>query len=56
MHTSLGLYFGIDFHLTQKAIKEYTPTNMRSANREKGDKTLVLDTYNANPSSMKVSL
>ena len=54
--TSLGLYFGIDFHLIKKAIEEYTPTNMRSQIVKKGDKTLVLDTYNANPSSMKVSL
>ena len=29
---------------------------MRSQIVKKGDKTLVLDTYNANPSSMKVSL
>ena len=54
--TSLGLYFGIDFNLIKKAIEEYTPSNMRSQIVKKGDKTLVLDTYNANPSSMKVSL
>lgn len=53
---SLGLYFGIDFLSIKKAIEEYTPTNMRSQIVKKGDKTLVLDTYNANPSSMKVSL
>lgn len=53
---SLGLYFGIDFSLIKKAFEEYKPTNMRSQIVQKGDKTLVLDTYNANPSSMKVSL
>ena len=53
---SLGLYFGLEFPLIKKAIEEYTPTNMRSQIVKKGDKTLVLDTYNANPSSMKVSL
>lgn len=53
---TLGLYFGIDFSLIKKAFEEYTPTNMRSQIVQKGDKTLVLDTYNANPSSMKVSL
>lgn len=53
---SIGLYFGVDFSLIKKAIEEYTPTNMRSQIVKKGDKTLVLDTYNANPSSMKVSL
>ena len=53
---TLGLYFGINFSLIKKAFEEYTPTNMRSQIVQKGDKTLVLDTYNANPSSMKVSL
>ena len=53
---TLGLYFGVEFPLIKKAIEEYTPTNMRSQIVKKGDKTLVLDTYNANPSSMKVSL
>ena len=53
---SLGLYFGISFDLIKKAFEEYTPTNMRSQIVQKGNKTLVLDTYNANPSSMKVSL
>lgn len=53
---SFGLYFGINFSLIKKAFEEYTPTNMRSQIVKKGEKTLVLDTYNANPSSMKVSL
>ena len=53
---SLGLYFGINFSSIKKAIEEYTPTNMRSQIVKKDGKILVLDTYNANPSSMKVSL
>jgi len=53
---SLGLYFGIDFDKIQTAIESYTPTNMRSQVVKKDDKTLVLDTYNANPSSMSASL
>ncbi|MCJ8155358.1 UDP-N-acetylmuramoyl-tripeptide--D-alanyl-D-alanine ligase [Chryseobacterium sp. SSA4.19] len=53
---SLGLHFGIDIENIKKAIEHYTPTNMRSQIVKKGDKTLVLDTYNANPSSMSVSL
>lgn len=53
---SLGLYFGIDFDKIQTAIESYTPTNMRSQVVRKDDKTLVLDTYNANPSSMSASL
>ncbi|MBO6186024.1 MAG: UDP-N-acetylmuramoyl-tripeptide--D-alanyl-D-alanine ligase [Chryseobacterium sp.] len=53
---SLGLYFGIDFNKIESAIESYTPTNMRSQVVKKGILTLVLDTYNANPSSMSASL
>lgn len=53
---SLGLHFGIDADLIRLAIQEYTPTNMRSQIVKKENKTLVLDTYNANPSSMSASL
>jgi len=53
---SLGLYFNIDFEEIKAAIENYKPTNMRSQVVEKNGKTLVLDTYNANPSSMALSL
>jgi UDP-N-acetylmuramoyl-tripeptide--D-alanyl-D-alanine ligase len=53
---SLGLHFGIDFEKIKHAIENYTPTNMRSQVVKKENKTLVLDTYNANPSSMNASL
>ena len=53
---SLGLYFGIQFEAIKNAIENYVPTNMRSQIVEKAGKTLVLDTYNANPSSMIESL
>ena len=53
---SLGLYFGIDFSEIKIAIESYIPTNMRSQIVQKNGKTLVLDTYNANPSSMAESL
>ncbi len=53
---SFGLHFGVDFSAIKKAISEYTPTNMRSQVMQKDGKTLVLDTYNANPSSMLESL
>lgn len=53
---SLGLYFDIDFEEIKSAIENYKPTNMRSQIVEKNGKTLVLDTYNANPSSMALSL
>jgi UDP-N-acetylmuramoyl-tripeptide--D-alanyl-D-alanine ligase len=53
---SLGLHFGVDFEKIKHAIESYTPTNMRSQVVKKEGKTLVLDTYNANPSSMNASL
>lgn len=53
---SLGLYFGIEFEKIKNAVENYTPTNMRSQIMKKEGKTLVLDTYNANPSSMTASL
>ena len=53
---SLGLHFGINSKEIKSAIENYVPTNMRSQIVEKGGKTLVLDTYNANPSSMVESL
>lgn len=53
---ALGFHFGISFEQAKSAIENYTPTNMRSQILEKEGKTLVLDTYNANPSSMMASL
>ncbi len=53
---SLGFYFKLNFREIKTAIENYTPTNMRSQILEKNDKTFVLDTYNANPSSMTESL
>lgn len=53
---SLGLHFGISFDEIKTAIENYVPTNMRSQILEKDGKILVLDTYNANPSSMVESL
>lgn len=53
---SLGLHFGISFEKIKHAVEQYTPTNMRSQVVKKENRTLVLDTYNANPSSMTASL
>jgi UDP-N-acetylmuramoyl-tripeptide--D-alanyl-D-alanine ligase len=53
---SLGLHFGISFEKIKHAVENYTPTNMRSQVVKKENTTLVLDTYNANPSSMTASL
>ncbi|PIF46752.1 UDP-N-acetylmuramoyl-tripeptide--D-alanyl-D-alanine ligase [Chryseobacterium sp. 52] len=53
---SFGLHFGIRFEDIKHAVESYTPTNMRSQVVKKEGRTLVLDTYNANPSSMTASL
>ncbi|BFO64216.1 UDP-N-acetylmuramoyl-tripeptide--D-alanyl-D-alanine ligase [Chryseobacterium sp. KCF3-3] len=53
---SLGLHFGVSFEKIKHALELYTPTNMRSQVVKKEGRTLVLDTYNANPSSMSASL
>ena len=53
---SFGFHFGVDFDQIKTAVEKYTPTNMRSQVMQKNGKTLVLDTYNANPSSMTESL
>ncbi len=53
---TFGFHFGISFEQIKNAIEKYTPTNMRSQVVNKNGKTLVLDTYNANPSSMAESL
>lgn len=53
---SLGFHFGVEFKQIKTAIESYTPTNMRSQIVKKDNRTLVLDTYNANPSSMLASL
>lgn len=53
---SLGFHFNLNFGQIKRAIENYLPTNMRSQVVEKKGKTFVLDTYNANPSSMSESL
>nr|WP_314498085.1 UDP-N-acetylmuramoyl-tripeptide--D-alanyl-D-alanine ligase [uncultured Chryseobacterium sp.] len=53
---SFGIHFNVETDHIKEAIQNYAPTNMRSQVVRRHDKTLVLDTYNANPSSMKASL
>nr|HPH46574.1 UDP-N-acetylmuramoyl-tripeptide--D-alanyl-D-alanine ligase [Chryseolinea sp.] len=48
----IGKYFGVDADEANRAIAEYSPGNMRSQVMQKGSNTIILDAYNANPSSM----
>lgn len=48
----IGRYFGISADRIKKAIEGYVPENNRSQLLQKGGNEIVLDAYNANPSSM----
>ena len=52
----VGQYFNIPIASIIKAIEAYTPTNSRSQLIKKGTNTILLDAYNANPSSMKAAI
>ena len=52
----IGNYFKITNENIKTAIEDYTPTNNRSEIVETKNNTLILDAYNANPSSMKAML
>ncbi len=52
----IGNYFNIDPLKIQQALKEYQPRNNRSQLIEKGNVKIILDAYNANPTSMKESI
>ena len=53
---AFGYYFKIPLEMIKKGIEKYTPTNNRSQWLKTDSNTLVLDAYNANPSSMKAAL
>ena len=52
----LGAYFRVPLGEMAEAIENYVPTNNRSQVEIRGNKTLYLDAYNANPSSMGLAL
>ncbi|MDA3927788.1 MAG: UDP-N-acetylmuramoyl-tripeptide--D-alanyl-D-alanine ligase [Prolixibacteraceae bacterium] len=52
----IGVFFGIDPLLIQKGIEKYVPANNRSQLVTKGSTAVLVDCYNANPSSMEVSI
>ena len=52
----VGRYFGVELFDIKTAIEEYTPSNNRSQCRRTERNTLILDCYNANPSSMRVAV
>lgn len=52
----IGLHFGIDPLKIQHAIESYTPSNNRSQFQDTGRNQVLLDCYNANPTSMEASI
>ncbi|WP_128331566.1 UDP-N-acetylmuramoyl-tripeptide--D-alanyl-D-alanine ligase [Apibacter sp. HY039] len=53
---SLGFYLGLTAFQVKNGIENYQPRNQRSQIVKKNGVRLLLDTYNANPSSMEASL
>lgn len=53
---AVGRYFKIPAERISRAIAAYEPTNNRSQLKKTAYNTLLIDAYNANPSSMKVAL
>ncbi|MEZ5045861.1 MAG: UDP-N-acetylmuramoyl-tripeptide--D-alanyl-D-alanine ligase [Chitinophagaceae bacterium] len=53
---SMGVYFQININIIQKAIEQYSPDNSRSQKIIQGSNTIILDAYNANPSSMEEAI
>jgi UDP-N-acetylmuramoyl-tripeptide--D-alanyl-D-alanine ligase len=52
----IGRFFGISPENCNKAISEYQPTNNRSQVTKTERNTLIVDCYNANPTSMRSAL
>lgn len=53
---AIGNYFKVDAKDIKAAIENYIPTNNRSQLLKKGTFQIILDAYNANPSSMAVAI
>jgi len=53
---SVGVHFQIDKSLIKQALEEYKSTNNRSQYQKTEANDLILDAYNANPSSMSAAL
>lgn len=53
---TIGNYFGVTNEAIKEAIESYIPENNRSQLISKNSNEIILDAYNANPSSMQVAL
>lgn len=53
---AIGKYFKVPDEKIKNAIENYAPSNSRSQLLEKGSNKIILDAYNANPTSMKAAI
>lgn len=53
---AVGLHFGVTPEQINHALEHYQPTNNRSELVKTADNTLIVDAYNANPTSMAAAL
>ncbi len=54
--SAVGVFWGVEPLEIQRAIESYRPSNLRSQLIKTARNTVILDAYNANPSSMQVSV
>jgi UDP-N-acetylmuramoyl-tripeptide--D-alanyl-D-alanine ligase len=54
--TCIGHYFGVETNDINQALAEYMPEMNRSQVKKTAHNTLILDAYNANPSSMQLAV
>ena len=53
---AIGVYFDVNEQDINDAIRSYSPDNNRSQLIETGKNTLIMDAYNANPTSLEAAL
>lgn len=53
---AVGKYFNVEEEKIKQALESYVPSNSRSQLIEKDGSKIILDAYNANPTSMKAAI
>lgn len=53
---AIGSFFGVKVNQIKEAIEAYAPDNSRSQFIVKGNNKIILDAYNANPTSMRAAV
>lgn len=53
---AIGRYFGVPETSIRAALEAYVPSNNRSQVMQQGTNTIIMDAYNANPSSMRAAI